>query len=432
MASIQKHLAQLFSKLAGNPLRYSLEARIFHVVVMIAVLTASINMTINFCIGLTFYGLIVLPLIGILVYGYYLSRYRNSLAKAAAVFAIIFNLMCGMTYFGSEGSSSVNLFTFILIIFILSFICSKKQAMIWVPLTLLHVLILFIVEWQYPELAKPLYQNKNDRLIDVAQTWMEVAMMIAAITMFIQRGYQNEKELARKRLVSLEEADQAKNKLFSIISHDLRAPLNNIEQYLNMIGDTQLESDEKKEIEHQLLSSTRQTSEMLQNILTWSKQQMSGTVARLIAIDLYQCLEPTIQLSRILAKEKEIELINHIKPGISLIADPDMLQLVVRNLLHNAIKFSFPKGKIEISSDIRDSNCIIKVEDNGIGIQSNSQDVFSQGYRRSYGTNQEKGVGLGLMLAKDYIMMQNGEIWFESVVEKGTVFYISLPMELSS
>lgn len=303
--------------------------------------------------------------------------------------------------------------------------------MIWVPLTLLHVLTLFIIEWQYPDLAKPLYQGKNDRLIDVAQTWMEVAMMIAIITMFIQRGYHNEKELARKRLISLEEADQAKNKLFSIISHDLRAPLSNIEQYLNMIGDTELEPDEKKEIEHQLLRSTRQTSEMLQNILIWSKQQMSGTVARLTAIDLNQCLKPTIELSRIMAKAKEIELINHIRPGTSVIADPDMLQLVVRNLLHNAIKFSFSKGKIEISSYLRDSNYIIQVKDNGIGIEGNTKEVFSQGYRRSYGTNREKGVGLGLMLAKDYIQMQNGEIWFESVLGKGTVFYVSLPGDLS-
>lgn len=428
MTTPQKHIALLFLKLAGNPLKYSLEARIFHVVVLIAVLTATINMTVNFYIGLTFYGLIVIPLIGILIYGYYLSRYRNRLAMAVNIFAFIFNIMCGMTYFASEGSSSVNLFTFILIIFILSFICSKKQALFWVPFTVLHVLILFIAEWINPELAKTLYINKSDRLIDVAQTWIEVSVMIAVITMLIQRAYKRQKEHAQHNLIRLEQANQAKTRLFSIISHDLRAPLQNIEQYLNMIGDTQLETEEKQALEHQLLNSTRQTSEMLQNILNWSKQQMSGSVARLTSINLDECLKPTIAFAQILATEKEIELSYKFIAGERVIADPDMLQLVVRNLLHNAIKFSFPKGNIQISSYLQDTNCVIQIKDNGIGIKGNAQEVFSKGYQRSYGTKHEKGVGLGLMLAKDYMLMQNGKIWFESVVGEGTVFYISLPI----
>lgn len=427
MAIPQNHIALFFLKLVGKPLKYSLEARVFHVVVLIAVLTATINMTINFYIGLTFYGLIVIPLIGILIYGYYLSRYQNRLAWAVNIFAFIFNLMCGMTYFASEGSSSVNLFTFILIIFILSFICSKKQALVWVPLTILHVMLLFVAEWLNPELAKPLYQNKSDRLIDVAQTWIEVSVMIAVITMMIQKAYQRQKEHAQNNLIRLEQANEAKTRLFSIISHDLRAPLQNIEQYLNMIGDTQFEAEEKQTIEQQLLNSTRQTSEMLQNILIWSKQQMSGTVARLSSIDLDECLKSTIAFAQILASEKQIELNYRFTAGDRVIADTDMLQLVVRNLLHNAIKFSFPKGEIQISAYLQDSNCIIQIRDNGIGIKGSAQEVFSKGYQRSYGTNHEIGVGLGLMLAKDYMLMQNGKIWFDSVVGEGTVFYISLP-----
>ena len=428
LTNIKKYLSSIFVRFAGTPGDYPLEARIFHLVVIIAVLTATVNMVINFLIGLVLYGLIGLPLISILIYGFYLSRYRRRLSTAVSIFALTFNIICGMTYFGSEGSSSVNLFTFILIIFILSFICSNKQAMIWVPLTILHVVILFIAEWQYPELAKPLYQSREDRLIDVAQTWIEVAVMIAVITMMIQSAYQRQKEIAQNNLTRLQHANDAKTRLFSIISHDLRAPLANIEQYMSLISDSQITENEKKMIEEHLISSTTQTSEMLNNILTWAKHQMSGSVAKLKSVALWQLLQSTISHARIIAEEKDIELIDDIPTNILVTADPDMLQLVIRNLIHNAIKFSYPQGKIRINSYIKEEFVVIQISDNGVGIKEKADELFSESYRSTYGTNQEKGVGLGLMLARDYTLMQNGKIWFESTEGKGTTFSVSIPI----
>lgn len=428
LANIRKYISSIFVRLAGSPGEVSLEGRIFHFVVIVAVLTAVVNMLVNFLIGLVFYGIIVMPLICILIYGFYLSRYRNSLPIAVSLCALTFNVICGITYFGSEGSSSVNLFTFILIIFILSFICSKKQAMIWVPLTILHVLILLIAEWNYPHLARPLYQTHGDRLVDVAQTWVEVAVMIAVITMMIRSAYQRQKDHAQNNLARLQRANDAKTRLFSIISHDLRAPLSNIEQYLSLISDSQISEAEKKTIELQLKSSTTQTSEMLNNILAWSKHQMSGSVAKTRPIVLAQLLKSTIFHARIIAQEKHIEIIDHIPAEIMVSADPDMLQMIVRNLVHNAIKFSYPNGKIMISSHIEDQFAVIQVSDNGVGITEKADELFSENYRSTYGTGQEKGVGLGLLLAREYTLMQKGKIWFESAEGKGTTFSVSLPL----
>ncbi len=427
MKSIKNYLSSSWNTLIGDKTSYSLEARIFHAVTMLAVFTATINMIINFWLGLIIYGLISLPVIGILLFGYYLSRHKNKLSIAVAIFAIAFNIICGATYFASEGSGSVNLFTFILIIFLLSFLTSKKQFRIWIPLTILHVIVLFVLEYFYPDLAKPLYASKQNKLIDVAQTWVEVAGMIAIITMYIQNNYNEEKALAKSRLVALEEINNTKNKLFSIVAHDLRSPLSSIENYLSILSKVDLTPEEKNTIEQSLLASTKQTSEMLQNILHWSKDQMLGITVNLSTVNLNETLNPTIILQQTLAQEKSIQLNYEIDPTLYVIADPDMLQLIVRNLLNNAIKFSSPGGEINLSSSQGNNKCLIKISDTGIGISTDEgMDIFSVKHTGTYGTNKEKGVGLGLLLAKNYIELQNGEIWYKNNLTGGTTFFLSL------
>ncbi|MES2418560.1 MAG: HAMP domain-containing sensor histidine kinase [Bacteroidota bacterium] len=422
----KKNSSSLWVSLIGDTSQFSMEARILHAISIFAIFTATINALVNFLLGLVLYGFLMLPLIGVLLLGYYLSRYKNRLNLAVAIFAIVFNLLCGVTYFASEGSGSVNLFTFILIIFLLSVLTTKKQFKIWIPLNILLVVAFFAMEYFYPHLAKPLYKDKQYKLIDIAQTWIEVAGMVALITMYIKNNYTREKELAKSRLIALEEIDETKNKLFSIVAHDLRAPLASIENYLALLNDVELEPDEKKLIEQGLLASTKQTSEMLQNILYWSKDQMQGITVDLNSIFLYETLRPTLLLQQTLATEKNIELQYAIADHLKITADADMLQLIVRNLLNNAIKFSTAGSRIKISAYEENDKCVIAVSDTGIGINDNSiQDIFSLKIKGTYGTNKEKGVGLGLMLAKSYTELQNGEIWFEPNIDKGVTFYLS-------
>ncbi|KQC02808.1 sensor histidine kinase KdpD [Pedobacter sp. Hv1] len=430
MKSLKNYITAQWSSIIGTELQFSLEARIFHAISILAIFTASINSIINFRLGLIFYGLIMLPLIAVLGLGYYLSRYRNKMNIAIGIFAVVFNLLCGATYFATEGSGSVNLFTFILIIFLLSLLTSKKQFSIWIPLNILLVIGFFVLEYFYPELVKPLYPDRRHRLVDIAQTWVEVAGMIALITMYIQNNYNREKELAKSRLIALEEINETKNKLFSIVAHDLKAPLASVENYLSLLNKIDLDPEEKKTIEQNLLTSTRQTSAMLQNILHWSKDQMQGITVNLSPIPLLKTLHQTILLQQTLASEKNIELDYSIDNEIRVIADPDMLQLIVRNLLNNAIKFSSTGSQINLSIQQEANKCILKVTDTGIGISEEDHfNIFSLKNKGTYGTDQEKGVGLGLMLAKTYIEQQNGEIWFESNLNKGTTFFVSLDLD---
>ena len=253
--------------------------------------------------------------------------------------------------------------------------------------------------------------------------------MIAVITIYVKKNYNREKELAYSRLLALEEVNETKNKLFSIVAHDLRAPLASVENYLSQLNNLDLNAEEKTMIEQHLLVSTRQTSEMLQNILYWSRDQLQGITANLKPVFLYKTLSQTLNLEQTLAKEKNILLNYTIDPYLKVVADVDMLELIIRNLLNNAIKFSLPESEINVGTIRKDNKCIITISDNGIGINDeNVKDLFSLKNKGTYGTHKEKGVGLGLVLSKTYIELQNGEIWFTNNAAGGTTFFVSLAL----
>jgi two-component system sensor histidine kinase/response regulator len=422
-----KNFSTYWSNLIGDENQFSMENRIFNGICIFAIPTGLINAIINICLGLIEYGLLMLPIIVILFICYYISRYTKYLNVAVIISAAAFNVLCGATYFASSASNGVNLFTFILIIFILTLVLSKKQFWYWIPLNIILLIVLLMLEYQYPNLVENLYDSPQHKLLDLAQTFFEVILMIILITLFMKRSYNREKELAQSRLVELKESNETKNKLFSIVAHDLKAPLASIENYLSLLNELELSKDEKITIEKNLLASTRQTSEMLQNILSWSKDQMDGITTNLIPIYVHQTLNHTIQFQNSLAREKGIELSYIPNLELKAIADPDMLQLIVRNLLNNAIKFSSSGDKIELTTREEGNTCLIIISDTGIGISDEKKDaLFSLKNKGTYGTNNEKGVGLGLKLAKTYVELQNGQIWFESTQDEGTTFYVRL------
>jgi two-component system sensor histidine kinase/response regulator len=221
-------------------------------------------------------------------------------------------------------------------------------------------------------------------------------------------------------------ANDTKDKLFSILAHDLRSPLVSIQNYLEILSDFKLDESEKLSIKKDLLNSTQHTQQMLSNLLSWSKSQMQGVTANLANVNLKEVLKSTFQIHKTIAAEKGILLTNQINNTVFIVADTDMLQLVVRNLINNAIKFTAPGGEITVSDDIIGDYCRIIIRDNGNGIPVEEQEsIFSLKVNSTFGTKNEKGVGLGLVLCKEFTELQNGKITFESLPGIGTTFYVS-------
>jgi signal transduction histidine kinase len=231
---------------------------------------------------------------------------------------------------------------------------------------------------------------------------------------------------------NLRKANNSKDKLFSIISHDLKNPFNaligfsglikknikdknfnNIDKYIGVIHD---------------ISS--QTYNMLINLLEWSMTQTNQINFNPLRFNLANLVKDVVGAQIQIANQKKQELISKINPDVEIFADTAMIATIVRNLVCNAIKFTPNGGKIQISSIIENGNITVSVNDTGVGIkEENIGKIFSNDdYYSTKGTNNEKGAGLGLMLCKEFVHKHNGKIWVENLPGSGACFKFQIPL----
>lgn len=246
-------------------------------------------------------------------------------------------------------------------------------------------------------------------------------LTIRDLTLF-KRQEENLTRIATK----LQESNATKDKMFSIIGHDLRGPIGSLRTMTEFIAENPDEFDEEELIE--VISSMRDTSsqtyELLENLLSWSKTQQNIHEYSPTEFNIVETATNSVNFARNIARNKDIEIDLLFDKEINVIADENMIRAVMRNLLSNAIKFSKPNSKITVKI-IDDQNiALIKVIDNGVGISDeNLQLIFKEAsYFTTYGTKNEKGTGLGLKLCQDFINKNNGKIWVESKINEGTTF----------
>jgi signal transduction histidine kinase len=176
-------------------------------------------------------------------------------------------------------------------------------------------------------------------------------------------------------------------------------------------------------------SSIVNTLELLDNLLIWSKDQLQGFQLNLELFNLNQLTAESILALNGIIQQKQLLVENNILPDVTVNADREMIQIILRNLVSNAVKFTNPKGSIRISSRIEGGNINICVTDTGIGIKETDLDkIFSFTSHTTLGTDNEKGTGIGLKICKDFIELNNGRIWVESKEGLGSMFCISLPL----
>ena len=223
------------------------------------------------------------------------------------------------------------------------------------------------------------------------------------------------------------EMNSLKDKLFSIVSHDFRSPLNSLRGTLSLYLDGHLSQEDMNQIGSSLLNKLDTTSNMLDNLLHWARNQMEGIKVNRSKINLYELVQENIDLVRMPAEKKGVSILGRVENPTWVNGDKEMIKLVVRNLLSNALKFSRTGGEISITSEEGQGKVITCVKDQGIGIETEEiSKLFSLETEPSKGTSDEIGIGLGLSICKDFIERNNGEIWVESKVNKGSAFYFSL------
>lgn len=235
-------------------------------------------------------------------------------------------------------------------------------------------------------------------------------------------------EIARQK-AELEKANGVKDRLFSLVAHEMRGPINTLEGLLLLLDDESLNKDEFKAYSQNLLHNVRSTSEMLDGLLIWAKSQMEGLEPKPMAVVVSELLSKVLQQVKPKADEKDITFQLSNEEQLTILADPHMMELVMRNLIANAIKFTPNGGAISLSSNAQDGGVTLEVSDNGVGMESDQVErLFNPQFQVSNpGTNQEKGFGLGLLICYDFVKMNQGKIAVSSEKGKGTSFTIHLP-----
>lgn len=262
-------------------------------------------------------------------------------------------------------------------------------------------------------------QQKNHRKLKQAHEELEEAHQLAKEqTAKIQLQANDLHEIN----FELTKANQFRDKIFSVISHDLRAPFSSLHSIIKLWDLKMLSEEELREVMPMIARTTHSLSQMLNNLLTWSMEQMDAKEFERSSFDLGELVAENINLLKPQADQKKLELSYEIPSGIELKSDRERLNFILRNILSNAIKFTPAEGKISV--DFPNSN-EIRISDSGLGMSPEKlSQLFNQRVYSQKGTEGESGTGIGLMLSKEFAESIGAKILVESELGKGTVFRI--------
>ncbi len=226
----------------------------------------------------------------------------------------------------------------------------------------------------------------------------------------------------------LEETNATKDKLFSLIAHDLRSPFNSMMGFLKFLIDEfdSITEEERIKIFESLYAQTTNTYGLLENLLQWAMNQRGKMKFNPEQVDLNKVVEEESVFLKSRLEKKHIEFTHVLPANLSVWGDTTMIRTIIRNILNNAIKFTSGGGKIDLSAKVETDHLMLCIRDNGVGISQQGVDAIlnKSEFTSTSGTDNEKGTGLGLIIVKDFIAMNHATLRIESKPGEGSTFYI--------
>lgn len=227
----------------------------------------------------------------------------------------------------------------------------------------------------------------------------------------------------------LEKLNSLKSKLFSVISHDLKAPMYALRNLFENIHLQDLPAEEVKEMVPEIKKDLNDTVGLMENLLQWAKSQMQAESASINEVDVNELVHDVANILHRQAGSKQVEISIQLPHSVFAMADFDMIHLVMRNLLSNAIKFTEPRGKVLIGAQPLGTHAELYVKDYGQGIEPEALEKIEAGeFYTSTGTSQEQGTGLGLLLCKEFLVKNSSQLRIETTPGEGSTFSFLLPL----
>jgi signal transduction histidine kinase len=268
-------------------------------------------------------------------------------------------------------------------------------------------------------LLKKEKEEAQTELIDVQRTANEE----------LEKKIERRTEKINQQKIELQESNKAKDKLLSIISHDLKGPLSSFQTLLSMMIKDELTKENISMYTTHLNNKLGLMIHLVDNILNWVRTQMEGRSFDIRELNLKELVKENTHLFSSQAELKHIQIIDEVAEGIWVMGDKNVVRMVIRNLLANALKFTKNDGQVFISATEQGDRVLIEIRDTGVGIPVEKiRMLFTDAHFTSPDTNNNAGTGIGLLLCKEFLAKTNGEIWVESVVDKGSSFKFTLPI----
>ncbi|MCH2197193.1 MAG: HAMP domain-containing histidine kinase [Flavobacteriales bacterium] len=427
----------IWHTLIGSREEFSGSERTFHMVCLAATLAMILGTTQNIILGLDELVYTMAAVFVLLFFCYILSRVYRKFIAGWGIFVSFCVVILGINYYFNAGIDGPTLITtFIILIF---FFAISPVKLAWGFSLLMISLFGVIIYCDFHGLGPNVipYEAEADKYIDIYFSYTWTLLIVLAIFYRIRSDMKtqndtlrSQKEALEKSQDELEASNQELNRLFSIISHDIRNPLISIEGYLEVLEKDDLDPADDERMRGELLNLTKSSSSMLDHLLTWSKGQIHGHRFCSKHVQIDEEFEGTLALIEDLSKKKGVVFESDIPDDQQVICDPDLMVIVVRNLLHNALKFTSEGNSIGITSVVQDDHWIMTMYDQGQGMSQEKQDsLFTLKAKSTFGTNNEKGIGLGLILVKEFIDQHNGSISCQSKIGEGTTFIVTIPQK---
>lgn len=423
-----KSITQL--SISGHYEDFSLEHRLFNNLCAFSVVACLVTFVANALVGIAWQmHIVVFLLLCFFSYLYYLSRFRKRYKSLVIPYQIIAVISLSAMWFLNGGiMGPIGYFYFIAIVGAILFI---KPFHIAIILMLGNFTILVFIDYFFPYLSIP-YADRLSHYLDICVGVCTVALLISIGIQKLKTNYDLEHQKVEQQKQQLSQLNEIQSKLISIISHDVRSPLNSVKGTLRLLKSEALSKEEIAMLSERLSQEVDSTINLVNNLLYWSQNQLHDLQANPEKFDIRATIDENISLVSPQAQKKNVRIEYPEIQTVEVFADKEMIKTVLRNLLTNAIKFSYKNNDIHIKQYIKGKEVVIEVCDTGVGIpQAVKEQLFHLSRYTTLGTSNEKGNGIGLMLCKDFVEKNGGKIWVESEEGKGSRFFFTVPIYIS-
>ena len=371
---------------------------------------------------------------------YYNSRFRRGFKSSYLVFGLLCYPVIALNFFLNDGIAGPSAYVLLIFHIIMMALSSKKHYFFWISYNALIFSVLLYIDVFYPELIPEVYLDVEHVYWDHLITYLVSIVGIFAIISTIKKYYrlQKQENEAKSRELwevnhMLQNSNEQKNKVIALISHDIRSPLNSIVSILEFVEAGELDEEELILVRKELLTITSHTTKMLDNILEWASFEMQDKELNISENDIKSACENVLTVFAILAAHKNINLKTEYRDNPIVKTDLSRVILIVRNLLQNAIKFTPTGGEITFAVQQVGEEVQVSVSDTGIGLSKEKiEKLFLLDIQATYGTEREKGTGLGLYLSNENAKKIGAHISVRSEEGKGATFILTLPLSISS